>query len=62
MSGRRISVFGESRIDEVAKENEIPVLAKIPIEPRIAKAVDEGTVEYLEAPWLDEAVKAVESI
>ena len=60
--GRRISVFGESRIDEVAKENEIPVLAKIPIEPRIAKAVDEGTVEYLEAPWLDEAVKAVESI
>ena len=59
--GRRISVFGESRIDEVAKENEIPVLAKIPIEPRIAKAVDEGTVEYLEAPWLDEAVKAVES-
>ena len=60
--GRRISVFGESRIDEVAKENEIPVLAKIPIEPKIAKAVDEGAVEYLEAPWLDEAVKAVESI
>ena len=46
----------------MAKENEIPVLAKIPIEPKIAKAVDEGAVEYLEAPWLDEAVKAVESI
>ena len=60
--GKKISVFGESRIDEVAKENEIPVLAKIPIEPKIAKAVDEGAVEYLEAPWLDEAVKAVESI
>lgn len=60
--GKKIPVFGESRIDEVAKENEIPVLAKIPIEPKIAKAVDEGAVEYLEAPWLDEAVKAVESI
>lgn len=60
--GKRISVFGESRIDEVGKENEIPVLAKIPIDPRIAKAVDEGAVEYLEAPWLDGAVKAVESI
>lgn len=60
--GKKIFVFGESRIDEVAKENEIPVLAKIPIEPKIAKAVDEGAVEYLEAPWLDEAVKAVESI
>lgn len=60
--GKKISVFGESRIDEVAKENEIPVLAKIPIDPKIAKAVDEGAVEYLEATWLDEAVKAVESI
>lgn len=60
--GKQISVFGESRIDEVAKENAIPVLAKIPIDPKIAKAVDEGTVEYLEAAWLDEAVKAVEAV
>ena len=60
--GRKIYLFGEGKTQEVAKENEIPVLAKIPIEPKIAKAVDEGAVEYLEAPWLDEAVKAVESI
>lgn len=58
--GKRITVFGESHIDQVAKEHGIPVLAKIPIEPKIASAVDEGTVEYLEAPWLDEAVSAAE--
>lgn len=46
-------------LDEVAKEYGIPVLAQIPIRPAIAKAVDEGTVEYVEADFLDDAVKAV---
>lgn len=59
---KRISVFGESRIDEIAKTNDLAVLAKIPIDPRIAGAVDEGTAEYLEAPWLDAAVQAIETI
>ncbi len=54
--GRRIEVFGESRIDEIAVDYDTCVLAKIPIEPAVAKAVDEGSVEYVEAPWLDEAV------
>ena len=57
--GKKISVFGESHIDDVAKEYGIPVLAQIPIRPAIAKAVDEGTVEYVEADFLDDAVKAV---
>ena len=57
--GKKISVFGESHLDEVAKEYGIPVLAQIPIRPAIAKAVDEGTVEYVEAGFLDDAVKAV---
>ena len=57
--GKKISVFGESHIDDVAKEYGIPVLAQIPIRPAIAKAVDEGTVEYIEADFLDNAVKAV---
>lgn len=60
--GKKISVFGESHIDEVANSHGLSVLAKIPIDPKIAGAVDEGTVEYLEAPWLDQAVSAVEAI
>ncbi|WP_077610718.1 Mrp/NBP35 family ATP-binding protein [Clostridium sp. Marseille-P2415] len=59
--GKKISVFGESHIDEVAKTSDLTVLAKIPIDPKIAGAVDAGTVEYLEAPWLDAAVLSVET-
>ena len=44
--GKRISVFGESHIEDVAKEYGIPVLAQIPIDPKIAEAVDQGTAEY----------------
>jgi Mrp family chromosome partitioning ATPase len=60
--GKKISLFGESHIDEVAKSHDLPVLAKIPIDPKIAGLVDEGTVEYVEAPWLDKAVEVVEAI
>lgn len=60
--GKKISVFGESKVEEVAKEYGIPVLARIPIRPEIAAAVDEGTVEYVNAEFLDQAVLAVENI
>lgn len=58
--GKRISVFGESSIEETAKEFGIPVLARIPIRPQIANSVDQGVVEYLETPWLDNAADVVE--
>ena len=53
--GKRISVFGESHIDEIAKESGLPVLAKLPIAPAIAEHVDAGTIEYLDETWMDEA-------
>lgn len=55
--GKKLSVFGESHIDEVANEHGIDVLARIPIEPKVAKMVDEGTIEYLEESWMDEAAE-----
>lgn len=60
--GKKISVFGESHLEEVAKEYEIPVLAQIPIRPEIAGAVDEGTVEYVDAPFLDKAADVIENL
>lgn len=53
--GKRISVFGESHIDEIAREFGLPVLAKLPITPTIARHVDAGTIEYLDETWMDEA-------
>lgn len=43
--GKHISVFGESHIDEVAAHYELPVLAKLPIDPKLAAAVDAGKIE-----------------
>ena len=55
--GKKISVFGESHIEEVAKEYNIPVLAQIPVQPKIAEMADQGTIEYLEEDWMDKAAK-----
>ncbi|MFR5601585.1 MAG: P-loop NTPase [Lachnospiraceae bacterium] len=60
--GKRISVFGESHAEEVGKEYGIPVLAQIPIDPKIAASVDAGTVEYLDAPWMEKAAGLVAEI
>ena len=59
--GKKISLFGESHIDEIAKKYNIPVLAKLPIDPKVAEHVDNGTIEYLERDWFDLAAeKAME--
>lgn len=60
--GKKIYVFGESHIDDIAETHGLNVLAKIPVEPKIAEAVDGGSAEYLEAPWLDGAVAAAEKV
>lgn len=58
--GKRLSVFGESKAEATAKEYGIPLLAQIPINPAIAEHVDQGTVEYVESPWLDHAADVIE--
>lgn len=54
-----ISVFGKSHIDEISKKYGIPVLAKLPIDPSIAEAIDGGNVEELQGTWLDDAADVV---
>lgn len=56
---KKISIFGESKIDETAAELKIPVLAKLPICPENAQMVDDGMVEVIECPELDEFVKTL---
>ena len=60
--GKKIEIFGKSHVDEVAKLYGIPVLAHIPMDPKITEKVDEGAVEYVETPWLDEAAERVEKL
>lgn len=57
--GRHISVFGESHLDEVAAKYGVPVLARLPIDPTLAKLVDEGKIEEAELPELDNILRAL---
>ena len=43
--GQQHNIFGESHIDKVAAELELPVLAKLPIDPAWAAAFDAGKIE-----------------
>ncbi len=58
--GKRISVFGESKADEISEKYAVPVLAKLPIDPKIAAAIDAGDVENLEGDWLDSVAELIE--
>ena len=58
--GKKISVFGKSHVDEVAKEFGLPVLARLPIDPTIAESFDAGMMETVSTEDLDDAVAAVE--
>lgn len=60
--GKKISVFGESQVDEVGNEMGIPVLGKIPILPAVAAAVDMGAFDAVKVSYVEAAVKAIESI
>ena len=46
--GKRHAIFGESHLDQVAMELELPVLARLPIDPSLAAAFDAGKIEQVE--------------
>ena len=57
--GKKHEIFGNSKIEEVAKKYDLEVLAKLPLDTDAAEAVDSGSIEMLKRDWLDKAVKAV---
>ena len=60
--GKEITVFGKSNIDEIAKNFNIPVLARIPMQEETSRAVDAGDIESLDIPELSPAAEAVEKL
>ena len=57
--GKRLEIFGPSRVDELAARHHIPVACRLPINPAFAAAVDRGAVESLECPDLAPLVDAL---
>ena len=57
--GKEIKVFGESHIEEVAQNFGYDLLARIPMDPKLAALVDRGMIELMENNYMDEAVKKI---
>ena len=60
--GKKLSVFGKSHVDEVAAEFELPVLARLPIDPKVAEAYDAGMMESLPTEVLAEVTNTIEKL
>ena len=58
--GKKISIFGESHVEEEAGKHGLKVLGRLPMDPQLAKLCDQGVIELFEGDWLDEAADAVE--
>ena len=55
-------IFGESHIDEIAKEYDLKVLAKLPIDPKLAISCDKGLVELNDTSLFIPIAKELEKI
>jgi len=57
--GKRIEVFGKSRLDEVAEAFNLPVLARLPIDPKVAERYDNGQMEEADTSAMQSVLEAV---
>ena len=57
--GKEIKVFGESHIAEVAEKFGYDLLARIPMDSKLAALVDRGMIELMENDYMDKAAQAV---
>ncbi len=59
--GGKHAVFGESQIEKVAAELEVPVLARLPIDPALAAAFDAGKIEDFPTNYMAELAERLDS-
>ncbi len=50
----RVELFGSSHVEQVAQKHDIPVISRLPINPKLAAACDAGLIELYEGDWLNE--------
>ncbi|MBQ2806240.1 MAG: Mrp/NBP35 family ATP-binding protein [Clostridia bacterium] len=57
--GKEIHVFGESHIEETAEKFGFYLLARIPMDHKLAALVDKGWIEMMQNDYLDAATQAI---
>ena len=60
--GKKHAIFGESHIEEIAKNYGVDTVAQIPINNKLAAAVDAGAIELFEGDWLDAVADKIEKL
>ena len=60
--GKKINIFGESHVKEIADKYELLVLSQLPINPKLTEAIDNGAIEEYPFDYMDDAVKIIEGI
>ena len=58
--GKKINVFGESHIAEIANQFGYELLAQIPMDAKLAALVDKGWIEMMQNDYLDAAADKIE--
>ena len=57
--GKKLEIFGKSRVDELAAKHGIEIACRLPINPDYASHVDRGAVEAIDCPELKPLVDAI---
>lgn len=57
--GKEYKIFGESHIDEVTTEMGLDLLAKVPMDPKLAALCDRGMLELMENNYFDGVTEKV---
>lgn len=57
--GKKHYIYGESHIDEIAKNLNINTVAKLPIKPEVAALIDSGKAEEIDVTALDGIFEAI---
>ena len=60
--GRRIDVFGKSRVEEVAKETGIPLAGQIPIDTEYAQMSDEGRFADVDNTYIAQTLELLRNV
>ena len=58
--GKKINVFGQSKLDEVAEAFNLPILARLPIDPKVAECFDNGEMEDIDTSKIEKVLEVVE--
>ena len=56
----KIYIYGKKAKEEIEKQYDLPLLARIPFDGEMTSLIDEGKVEYINKDYVDELVYKIE--